>query len=57
MIVFLGLNGIDLDAPQEEAAAIVFSLAAGEIAEHVLAGWIALALLLLPGLSLDARLS
>jgi len=41
MIVVLGLNGIDLDAPQEEAAAIVFSLAAGEIAEHVLAGWIA----------------
>jgi death-on-curing protein len=41
MIVFLGLNNIDLDAPQEEAAAIVFSLAAGEITEDILAGWIA----------------
>jgi death-on-curing protein len=41
MIVFLGLNGVDLDAPQEEAAAIVFSLAAGEITEDILAGWIA----------------
>ena len=41
MIVFLGLSGMDLDAPQEEAAAIVFGLAAGEIAEDVLAGWIA----------------
>jgi death-on-curing protein len=41
MIVFLGLNGIDLDAPQEEAAAIVLSLAAGEVTEDILAGWIA----------------
>jgi death-on-curing protein len=41
MIVFLGLNGIDLDAPQEEATAIVLGLAAGEIPEEVLANWIA----------------
>jgi death-on-curing protein len=41
MIVFLGLNKIDLNAPQEAAAAIVFSLAAGEISEDVLARWIA----------------
>ena len=41
MIVFLGLNGIDLDATQEEATAIVLGLAAGEIPEEVLAGWIA----------------
>jgi death-on-curing protein len=41
MIVFLGLNKIDLDARQEEAAAIVLSLAAGEITEDVLARWIA----------------
>jgi death-on-curing protein len=41
MIVFLGLNGIDLDAPQEAATAIVLSLAAGEITEEVLARWIA----------------
>jgi death-on-curing protein len=41
MIVFLGLNHVDLDAPQEAAAAIVLSLAAGEIPEDVLARWIA----------------
>jgi death on curing protein len=41
MIVFLGLNGLDLDAPQEEAAAIILSLAAGETTEDVLARWIA----------------
>jgi death on curing protein len=41
MIVFLGLNRIDLDAPQEAATAIVLGLAAGEIAEDVLARWIA----------------
>ena len=41
MIVFLGLNGIDLDATQEEATAIVLGLAAGEIPEEVLASWIA----------------
>ena len=41
MIVFLGLNGIDLDAPQEAATAVVLSLAAGEFAEHDLARWIA----------------
>lgn len=41
MIVFLGLNRVDLDARQEDAAAIVFSLAAGEITEDVLARWIA----------------
>ena len=41
MIVFLGLNGSDLDAPQESATAIMLSLAAGEIAEDGLARWIA----------------
>ena len=41
MIVFLGLNGIDLDATQEEATAVVLGLAAGEIPEEVLANWIA----------------
>ncbi|MGA8498374.1 MAG: type II toxin-antitoxin system death-on-curing family toxin [Xanthobacteraceae bacterium] len=41
MIVFLGLNHLDLDAPQEEAAAIVFGLAAGEVTEEALARWIA----------------
>jgi death-on-curing protein len=40
MIVFLGLNELDLDAPPESATAIMLSLAAGEITEEVLAGWI-----------------
>ena len=41
MIVFLGLNEFDLDAPQEAATAIVLALAAGEITEEALAHWIA----------------
>ncbi len=41
MIVFLGLNGIDLDVTQEEATAIILGLAAGEIPEEILANWIA----------------
>jgi death-on-curing protein len=41
VIVFLGLNGLWLDAPQEEMTAVILSLAAGEITEDVLARWIA----------------
>ena len=41
MIVFLGLNGLDLDVPQEAATAMVLSLAAGEITEELLARWLA----------------
>jgi len=41
MIVFLGLNGMDLDAPQDAATAVLLSLAAGEITEEALAAWIA----------------
>ena len=41
MIVFLGLNGIDLDVPQEDATAMILSLAAGEITEDLLVNWIA----------------
>jgi death on curing protein len=41
MIVLLGLNGFDLDAPPEQATAIILGLAAGEISEAVLARWIA----------------
>jgi death on curing protein len=40
MIVFLGLNGVDLDAPPETATAMVLGLAAGEISARVLARWI-----------------
>jgi death on curing protein len=41
MIVFLGLNGFDLDAPREQATAIILGLAADEISEEALARWIA----------------
>lgn len=41
VIVFLGLNGIDLDAPQEAATAIMLGFAAGEITEGGLARWVA----------------
>lgn len=41
MIVFLGLNGLDLTATSEEATAVMLSLAAGEIDEAVLTRWIA----------------
>jgi death on curing protein len=41
MIVFLGLNRMDLDATPEEATAMMLALAAGEIGEDVLARWIA----------------
>lgn len=41
MIVFLGLNGLDLDVPQEAATAVILSLAAGEITEDALERWIA----------------
>jgi death-on-curing protein len=41
MIVFLGLNKLDLDTTPDEATAIVLALAAGDIGEDVLARWIA----------------
>ena len=41
MIVFLNLNKLALVAPQDAAAAIVLSMAAGEIGEDVLGRWIA----------------
>jgi prophage maintenance system killer protein len=40
MIVFLGLNGIDLDAPPQDATAIVLEVAAGKIDEDDLARWL-----------------
>jgi death on curing protein len=40
MIVFLGLNGIDLDVPPEGATAIILEVAAGEIDEDGLARWL-----------------
>ncbi len=41
MIVFLGLDGLDLGAPQETATAMILGLAAGEITEELLAQWLA----------------
>lgn len=40
IIVFLGLNGIVFLVPQEEATAVILSLAAGEIEEDALTRWI-----------------
>ena len=40
LIVFLGLNGIDLDVPPENATAIILELAAGRIDEDGLARWL-----------------
>jgi death on curing protein len=40
IVVFLGLNGIDLMVPPEDATAIILSLAAGEVSEQSLARWI-----------------
>jgi death-on-curing protein len=40
MIVSLGLNGIDLDVPPEDATAIILEVAAGEIDEDGLARWL-----------------
>lgn len=40
IIVFLGLNGLDLNASQEAATAMILSLAAGEITEDLLSRWI-----------------
>jgi death on curing protein len=40
MIVFLGLNGVELEVAPEIATAVFLSLAAGEITEDQLTRWI-----------------
>jgi death-on-curing protein len=40
LYTFLGVNGIDFDVPEAEAAAIILALAAGEVSEESLARWI-----------------
>lgn len=40
LYTFLGVNGIDFVAPEAEAAAIILSLAAGEVGEQGLTRWI-----------------
>jgi death-on-curing protein len=40
LYVFLGLNGRSIDAPEDEVVALVVALAAGDVTESELAGWI-----------------
>jgi death on curing protein len=40
LYTFLGINGIEFDVPEAEAAAMILSLAAGEVDELGLARWI-----------------
>ncbi len=40
LITFLGLNGIDFEAPNSEAVVMIQGLASGEIGEEGLARWI-----------------
>lgn len=40
LYTFLGVNGIDFVVPEAEAAAIILSLAAGEVSEQSLTRWI-----------------
>ena len=37
---FLGLNGVDFAVPEADFAAVILALAAGEVSEDALAGWI-----------------
>jgi death-on-curing protein len=40
LYTFLGVNGVDFVVPEAEAAAIILSLAAGEVSEESLMRWI-----------------
>ena len=40
LYTFLGINGVDFVVPEAEAAAIILSLAAGEVSEESLTRWI-----------------
>ena len=40
LYTFLGVNGIDFDVPEADAAAMILSLAAGEVSEESLTRWI-----------------
>jgi death-on-curing protein len=40
LYTFLGVNGIDFDVPEAEAAAMILSLAVGEVNEESLTRWI-----------------
>ena len=40
MAIFLGLNGADIEATQEDVVTTMFSAAAGQLTEAQLAGWV-----------------
>lgn len=40
LVIVLDINGVEFDAPEEEAAAMILGLAAGEISEAGLSQWI-----------------
>jgi death on curing protein len=40
MLIFLGLNGFDLDAPEPDVVATMLKLAAGDLSEAGLAKWL-----------------
>lgn len=39
-VIFLGLNGLDFDAPEDEVVKTMLSLASGELDETALTDWI-----------------
>ena len=40
MVVFLGINGVELDALEEEVVAVMLDLASGKLGEEGLAAWV-----------------
>jgi death-on-curing protein len=40
LYTFLGVNGVDFEVPEADAAAMILSLAAGEVSEEGLTRWI-----------------
>lgn len=40
MAIFLGLNGLELEAPEAEVVAMMVGVAAGRLTERQLAGWV-----------------
>jgi len=40
MYIFLGLNGLRVDAPEEEVVSLILALASGELNESGLATWL-----------------
>ena len=41
MYVFLGMNGLELDAPEPEVVSIILALADGRLSEDQMADWLA----------------